>query len=362
MRQIDWCCFANRSGYAQAAIDYIGALKLSGKYEIKVDLLHSAPEQLSMTPQLYADFVRMMRIERKDDAIQFLHCIPNTQHRVPKLDRNVGFATFETYDPPEEWISVLNENRAVICPSEFNVGVFKRAGVTVPIHHIPHCFDARMYNPSIEGKKNECFTFLFLATWKKRKGWDILLEAWMKEFRASDNVRLLIKTDRYTMANMAVEKVRQDLGLNEKEIAPISFEGRVLNDVEMPRFLKSADCLVCPTLGEGFGIPGLQCMALGVPVVITNFSGCTDYAKEETATLIQPDRFIVYGDMDQIPQFRNKKWANVTPASVRTAMRYVVDNADKIKEKSLFAADFVTKNFSYEAVAPRLGELVDSLL
>ena len=360
--QIDWNCFANRSGYAQAAQDYLNSLKILDKYDIKVSLLHSSPEQLSLSSQSYIDLINLMKKERDPHAIQVYHCIPDMQKRAERLGKTVGFATFETFEPPKEWVDVLNTNDAVICPSLFNMKIFKHAGVDKPLYYVPHCVNIDAYHPGvIPSLKSDVFTFMCFGAWKKRKGWPQLLEAWSQEFKPDEKVRLVIKTDRHTMANIAVDQTVRNMGLTRKDIAPIEFESKILTDTELPSFMKSADCLICPTMGEGFGIPGLQCMALGVPVVITNFSGCTDYANEQTATLIEPNRFIIYNEMDNIPQFRNKKWANVTTEEVRLKMRFAFQNQSIIKAKADAAVSFVKENFSYQKTAERLSQLFESL-
>ena len=41
----------------------------------------------------------------------------------------------------------------------------------------------------------EGFVFLSVFSWINRKAWDILLRAWFAEFKARDDVTLLLKTD-----------------------------------------------------------------------------------------------------------------------------------------------------------------------
>lgn len=360
MRHIEYFCHQNRSGYAQAAQDYIYALRESGNYDIAIRLLHANPDQVSMTSQRYAEIVSMMKKQPEKDAFQIVHGIPDKQIHI-NLKRSIGFATFETFDPPQHWVKILNENNAVICPSKFNEKIFRHAGVTKPIFHIPHCVDTKLFNPNVQVKKDgDAFTFLFFGTWKKRKGYEQLLEAWFREFDASDNVQLLLKTDRITLSQQHIESIRRSTGL-KKDFAPILYETKVLNEEAIPNLIKKADCLVCPTLGEGFGLPGLQAMALGVPVVITNFSGCQDYATEETATLIEPNGFIILNELDKIPQFNNKKWAYVTYSAVAKAMRYVTENKDTVLKKAEKAAIFVANEFGYEATAKRFDTMLDTL-
>jgi glycosyltransferase involved in cell wall biosynthesis len=365
MRKVEYVCFANRSGYAQAAQDLMVALHSSGRYDLGMLCLHGQPDHISVTPERYE---LIMKLCERDfvpdkDSFQVFHCIPEMQLRVTRMKKSVGFATFETFQPPEVWIPILNQNDVVICPSHFNAKIFEHAGVKKPIVHIPHCVDTTAYNPqTLPSDKQEPYTFLFMGTWKERKGWKHLIEAWFREFDVGDNVRLVIKTDKITQSRNDIERLKSSLGFSKKETAPIVHETRVLTEAELPRFIKNSDCLVSPTLGEGFGLPGLQAMALEVPVIITNFSGCTDYATSETATLIEPTGYRLIQELDTISQFSNRKWANVEVQSVRWSMRYVLCNADIVKTKAKRAAEIVARDYSYGETVKRFDAMVDSYL
>lgn len=361
---IDLVCFANRSGYAQAAQDYVDVIKKSSDYRLHLTLMHTSPDQLAITPERYREMMSLMDSPLEDDNfVQIFHCIPDMQRRAWRGVKSAAFATFETQNPPEHWVEILNSNNdAVIVVSKFNEDVFRKAGVTKPIHYIPHVVNTDLYHVSaIPNRAWDRFTFLYMGTWKQRKGWRELIEAWFREFSLSDNVQLVIKTDKLSVANREIAEVRKNLGLSEKETAPILFETKILNELELPRFLKSADCLVCPTYGEGFGLPGLQCMALGVPVIVTDYSGCQDYANEDTATLLKPSGFILYNEMDGIPQFRNKKWAHVSVESVKSAMRHVQCNTDIVKQKALRASEMVAEKFNYDVALQGFNRMMESI-
>jgi glycosyltransferase involved in cell wall biosynthesis len=366
MRKVEYVCFANRSGYAQAAQDLMLSLHESRRFDVGMLCLHGKPDHLSVSQSRFETLIDLCNREFVPDAdsFQVFHCIPEMQRRVHKFPKTVGFATFETFQPPPVWIPILNENDVVICPSKFNAKIFAHAGVKKPIVHIPHGIDTKLFNPSVEplSSKDDHFTFLFFGTWRRRKGWPQLIEAWFREFDKDDKVRLVIKTDRRANAARDIEQMKAELGLYKKETAPIVFESRVLNELELPRFMKNADCLVSPTLGEGFGLPGLQSMALGVPVIITNFSGCQDYANDQTATLIEPVGYILHNDLDQIAQFENKKWAHVMVADVRRAMRHVLTRSDIVTEKAKRAAEIAARDYSCEAVIGKFEAMVNKYL
>jgi glycosyltransferase involved in cell wall biosynthesis len=353
----------NRSGYAQATQDYVWALKRSDCYNLHLTILHSTPEQTSVSPERYRELLRLMNNPLDDETfIQVFHCIPEMQKRANRGGRGVAFGTFETTDPPEEWVKILNTNEAIICPSNFCEQSFRTAGITKPIFTIPHVIDTSLYHPGVEPlKKQDRFTFLFFATWKRRKGWRELFEAWYREFKRSDGVQILVKTDRLSQSMREIADIRKNLGVSEEEAAPVLYETRILNEVELPKLFKSADCLICPTYGEGFGLPGLQSMAVGVPIIITDYSGCQEYANEETATLLKPEGSILYNDMDGIPQFRNKRWAHVSVESVRSAMRYVLGNTDIVNKKAERALRLVSEKFHYGRAVEGFDRMLEAL-
>ena len=45
-----------------------------------------------------------------------------------------------------------------------------------------------------------------------------------------------------------------------------------VNDDELPLIIKCADIFIFPSLYEGFGLPALEAMSLGVPTIVSNAS------------------------------------------------------------------------------------------
>jgi glycosyltransferase involved in cell wall biosynthesis len=283
------------------------------------------------------------------------------QHRFPRDQRAIGFATFETFEPPDSWITALNKNDAIICPSKFNYKIFAHSKIDKPIFYIPHCFDITRFNDQvIPMEKKQKFTFLYFGTWKKRKGWNILIEAFLKSFTMNDEVQLLIKTDKANIAEADIKKM-QDAYSHKKDLPPIVLERRIYDSLHLSTFLKSVHCLVSPTLGEGFGLPGLQCMALGVPIIITNFAGCQDYANSDTCTLLEPLGFVMHENMDSISQFANRKWPYITVDALCEAMLQVHNQYEKACFKAKIGYKYVHENFNYTVVAKAYQEMMEIL-
>jgi len=366
MYKVSYVCFCNASGYGQAAQDYVNALLINDDFDLRVDPIGNQITNPGISDKKFALLKQLSKKPSTDEYIQILHCVPTLQQKFKRLPKNIGFATFETFNPPDSghmnWISVLNNNDAVIVPSLFNYHVFAHTKLKKPLFHIPHSIDTEIYHKDVQPRKEyEKFTFLFCGTWKIRKGYQQLLEAWFSEFDVSDNVQLLIKTDKAKVAMAEVEQMKKNLGYKRKETAPILFESKIFNEDELPGFFKSVDCLISPHAGEGFGLPGLQCMAVGTPIIITNFSGSQDYANEDTATLLQPRGFIMHECMDKYPQNHRKKWAFVAVVDIKKQMRFVFENYQIAKQKADFAMGYVYERFNYTIVANKFREMLQAV-
>jgi len=364
MHRLNYVCFPGGSGYAQAAQDMMQALDATGDYDIRIEyMIADKGLRQGVSEARYIKFKEWSDKPKDRDRTQVFHCTPMHQRKNRLNNRNLGFATFETFKPPSEgkmsWITMLNRNDAIIAPSKFNYHIFAHEKIDKPIYYIPHCYDTDIFNPSVTPLRQfDKFTFMFMGTWHFRKGWPQLLEAWWHEFDKNDPVQLLIKTDKIVKAKQDTDRLRHSMGFAKKDTAKIMFESKVFDEEDLPRFMKSVDCFICPTLGEGFGLPGLQCMALGVPVIITNFSGCQDYANADTATLLEPVGFQQIDCLDGRPQFKKKKWAFLSIQSIREAMRYVLENEEEVQAKAERGQRFVKDNFNYIKIAGMFGRML----
>ncbi len=358
---LEWIGFANQTGYGQSLISNLLSLHRCNKFDIKLKTLHGKPSENSISKTEYDIIYGMYDKKDLKNSIQVYQTIPDMHKRFKYLQRKISFVTFETFDPPDHWIPILNRFDAVFCPSAFNVDIFKKAGVIRPIFNIPHVLNTDIWNDSVKpmNYKDDIFTFLFMGTWRRRKGYDVLLQAWMEEFSPSDNVRLIIKTDKIEQSQNYISSLKKSLG--KKEIAPILLERRVFDEYNLAKFMKMADCYISPTLGEGFGLPGLQSMLLKIPIIITDFSGCQEYAKEEYCTLLKPSGYLVHNSIDPIPQFTNKKWPRIRVDSVRNSMRDIIGKYDLAKQKSDKAYCFARDNFNYSVFSNKFNNMIQSV-
>jgi glycosyltransferase involved in cell wall biosynthesis len=110
---------------------------------------------------------------------------------------------------------------------------------------------------------------LFVGTFEPRKNLVTLLRA-MKEL--PPDVRLMVVGESGWGATTPA-RVAQELGLKDR----VTFAGRV-SDAELDQYYRGARLLVMPSLSEGFGLPVLEAMTRGVPVVCSNAGSLLEIA------------------------------------------------------------------------------------
>ncbi len=77
--------------------------------------------------------------------------------------------------------------------------------------------------------------------------------------------------------------------VERRENQPIKYIGYISHDEKLA-LLRHAECFVFPSLYEGFGLPVLEAMTLGVPIVTSNVSALPELTGENGALLVDPSK------------------------------------------------------------------------
>ncbi len=156
------------------------------------------------------------------------------------------------------------------------------------IHVVYEGVDARFApgDPAQVARIRERFSperpyLLMVGTLEPRKNHAAALRVLARLAREGFPHRLLIAGGRGWLFR-PIRKLVDELGLGDR----VRFTGYV-TDEELPALYTGADCLVMPSLYEGFGFPVLEAMACGTPVVCSNVSSLPEVAGS-AALLVDP--------------------------------------------------------------------------
>jgi len=129
--------------------------------------------------------------------------------------------------------------------------------------------------------------------------------------------------------------------------APVYFLESDLPQTHLPRLYKSVDAFVISSRGEGWGRPHAEAMAMGLPVLATNWSGNTEFMNELNSFLIEVTELITI----KKGPFKGHKWAQPSVNHLRKLMRFVFSNPKEAKRKGHTARKDMVLKYNPKIVA-----------
>lgn len=197
-----------------------------------------------------------------------------------RYPRVVGAYVCESERIRPEWVEACNRHTAIIVPSEFCQKAFVDSGVTVPVYVVPHGVDAYYWGRRAVAKPakahNRFGVVAALNHYHARKAPDVMVEAWERWVKTHPDDRLEWRTGDYPpWTDRAMPKGWQWV------------LGRV-TDMEMAKWYRQLDALIMSSRSEGFGLPGLEAMAVGTPIIAPAHSGILQYADAKRDCLFPP--------------------------------------------------------------------------
>lgn len=230
---------------------------------------------------------------RKANNVLIYHYAPHTLNfsKARKVfDRIIINTVWETSRIPRRWVGPLNKADAVLVPTRHNKRAMLDSGVKSPIYIVPHGVNARYFSP--RGKRRSPFTFVSVFGFQHRKNPEALLRAYWEEFSPADRVRLIIKTNGYARhenrkwIESRIKAYKARLALS-KNTAPVKLLTGRLSRQAVRRLYAKGHVFVLPTRGEGVGLPFLEAMASGIPVIATGWGGQMDFLHPRNSYLVR---------------------------------------------------------------------------
>jgi glycosyltransferase involved in cell wall biosynthesis len=213
---------------------------------------------------------------------------------------------------PDRGFFAMSGARAV-CVSQAGQEMARHAGREREIDglrtalYVPHGVDMGIWSP---GDRNAARALLGLAgdafiagicaaNIGPRKAWGEQLSAFAAYRREDPSALLLIHSARNHPEGMNLCELAYNLGLRASpdvlHASPgdaVRFgEHTAMDDPQMVSWYRSLDVLMAATYGEGFGIPIVEAMACGMPVIGTRCSAITEKIPRGTGWLVPGQRW-----------------------------------------------------------------------
>ena len=322
-------------------------------------------------------------------AVWIHHTVPLNYRVFDPVDQpayQVGRSMFEFSRIPQSWVAKMERVQEVWVPTRFVSHSFRVSGVPAnKIVIVPEAVDTAFLDPEVHdpltlphemsrkkwshycNREGNVGAYKFFSNfkWEPRKGWEILMEAYWRAFRhppADDRpVSLYILSYLYMAPNIydPAEVARRILSWakaahNVSSLAELPHFCVISDNLsgwDVARLYRSVNAFVLPTRGEGWGLPIIEAMAMGLPAIATAWGGQVDFMLANNSFLIrvdaveEPPEDIVYGYEPGM------KWATPSTAHTAQLMKYVYSHPQHAVAVGKRARAHVAKYFNEDALA-----------
>ncbi len=333
------------------------ALKRQPGVGVSAEAAPVDPASIQHQPSLQ-DFARQLREQPAASGaphVTVRHAWPPDWRR-PRAGAWVLIQPWEFGALPEDWVRELARVDEVWVPSRYVRQVYVDSGVSAEkVHVVPNGFDPARFNPAASPfmlATRKKFKFLFVGGTIHRKGPDLLLQAFLDRFTAQDDVCLVIK-DFGGQSVYAGQTFEQQIAAarsrpNAPEILHLTDE---LTAEQMAGLYTACDCLVHPYRGEGFGLPVLEAMACGRPVIVTAGGATDDFVTDECGWKIPAVRRQFGGTVGGMKLSKPGWFLEVDVPALAERMAWVTTHPDEARTRGAAAARWAKSQWTWDHAA-----------
>jgi glycosyltransferase involved in cell wall biosynthesis len=274
----------------------------------------------------------------------------------------IGRTMFETDRIPDGWLELCQSMDEIWVPCQFNMETFAGAGVDLKRLRVVHPgVDTRLFRPGaapLAIPMSRAFNFLSVFDWHERKGYDVLLRAFLTEFRADEDVALILKVYQINDPVSDLEAkvthfIERRLGMRLEDTPPVVLLNGYLPLAHMPQLYAAAQAFVLPSRGEGYGRPYMEAMSCGLPVIATRWSGQMEFLNDQNGYLIELEGLVEAPPNVDMEYYAEHRWAEPSVDDLRHKMRRVMTHREEAQQRARQARETMARSFDWDVVIPQ---------
>lgn len=274
----------------------------------------------------------------------------------PEHGRYAHVQPWEYGELPSAWAEAVRAGvDEVWCYSRYVRDMYVRAGidparlVLLPLGIDPAVF--RPDGPTAQLGTRASFRILFLGGTIWRKGADLALNAFVRAFGPGDDVCLIVKdvgTQTSYRGQNSGEQIRALVGRGD--LPEIHYLDETLDDATLAALYRSVDVVLHPYRGEGFGLPMLEAMACGTPVIATAGGAADDFIDDTVGVRVPAERIVV--SPAGLEPLVGEAWGLEIPVDrLAAVLRAVAGKRDALRALGAAAAVRARTSWSWDATA-----------
>jgi glycosyltransferase involved in cell wall biosynthesis len=240
----------------------------------------------------------------------------------------------------------------IISSSVFNKEAQKTSGINTSVVIVPPCIDQNEFHylerPELGQRP---FTFLHIGVLQERKNPEQTVEGYSNTFNDDGKTRFILKSNDFGKVDHFKEKYK-----TRKDMEFIYTSDKPLTHEELLNLYKDADCYVNISHGEGIGMPDLEALATGLPVIGSNWDTRREFLDDEVGWMVK----VSYMDKaykHTFPADDCGEWAHFDGQDYTRILKYVAEHPAEAREKGRKGAERVKEKFTVQNSAKAMDEL-----
>ena len=272
----------------------------------------------------------------------------------------IAYTVWESTKLPDLWFGPLSKVDRIWTASAWGKRIFAANGFDPErIDVVPEGVDPLIFNPDVPASAalpaGNVFRFLAVGRWERRKGLAELVTAFDREFGEQDNVELVLAG---LHANQPGLDLRTELrALRLERPGRLKIIPTVKTHQAFAELYTACNAFVAPSRAEGWGLPISEAMACGLPVIVTGYSGPTEFIGTHARRI---DHRLVPIEM---PYFERADgdlgmWAEPDWSHLRHLMREMMSDRAAARELGLAGSRHIRERFSWDATAKAAAAVI----
>tara|TARA_Y100001938_G_scaffold65100_1_gene90484 strand:+ start:1987 stop:3081 length:1095 start_codon:yes stop_codon:yes gene_type:complete len=244
---------------------------------------------LSAEDEIDDDFVKWCKsgvakanhsYSRKNPCLKIWHI--NGSHSSVSDNQSL-FSFYELDNPTDSEINICRNQSNVIFSSQDSCDLFAKHDVNTK--YVPLGFDSDYFK--VVDKTfflDDRIVFGLAGKFEKRKNHLLTIDSWAEAFGNNKDYYLSCALHNPFLSQEDHLKIKQ----RYSNYWNIQINDRFPKNQQYNDYLNSIDIMLCPSGGEGWGLPEFQATALGAHAVVLNCSAYKGWANQDNAVLFEP--------------------------------------------------------------------------
>ena len=268
--------------------------------------------------------------------------------------RNIQWVVFESTRIPATIQPAIQGADQVWVPSAWGRDVLFTHGLPAhSVHVVPEGVDGARFHAHGRRPRSTArpFRFLTVGKYEQRKGIDLTIEAFAQVHANHPQVELVIKSNYFTNHREKHSKLQgkiADLGLNN-----VTLLWGEMTEAQLADLYRACDAFVLPTCAEGWGLPLIEAVAAGLPIITTRYSGHTEFLQHVYDSVLPVSHVMTQIDCTEYCSYYPAPdndwgvWAQPDLNSLISCMQQALQQEQELYDRAQRNSQIIRERFSW---------------